>query len=102
ASMHSTEPAPAAEPVWAAGKGRGVGKRAEKPASRTNEATEAEIAHEAVPERIEAAESEPETEAPVEPEPGETHEGEAVNEVVEELGEKPELVIKSEREPAAE
>jgi segregation and condensation protein A len=76
------EPTLAAEPVQATGKGRDASIRAEKPVSVVEEAEKTEIAQEAVPERIEAAEAKLEAEPVVEPEIAETPETEAVQEAV--------------------
>jgi segregation and condensation protein A len=95
-------PTPAAELVRATEKGRDASKKAEKPVSVAEEAAETEIAQEAVPERIEAAEAKLEAEPVVEPETAETPEAEAVNEVAEEPVDEPEAVIEAEPEVAAE
>jgi segregation and condensation protein A len=102
APMIPDGPFPAAELVRATEKGRDARKRAEKPVSVVEEAAETEIAQEAVPERIEAAEAKLEAEPEVEPETAETPEAEAVNEVAEEPVEEPEPVIHAEPEAAAE
>jgi segregation and condensation protein A len=80
APTHFAEPAPAAEPVQAAGKGRGASKRAEKPAPGAQENVEAE----AVPVQMEAVVS-----------------AQAVEPVVEPVKE-PEPVFKAQPEPATE
>jgi segregation and condensation protein A len=90
ASTHSAEPAPAAEPVQAAGKGRGASKRAEKPVSRTQENAEAEAA----PEPMEAGESEFAAEHVAEAETVDTPE--AVAEAFSEPVKEPEPVIETE------
>jgi segregation and condensation protein A len=102
APMIPDGPLPAAELVRATEKGRNASKKAEKPVSVVEEAAKTEIAQEAVPERIEAAEAKLEAEPEVEPETAETPEAEAVNEVAEEPVEEPEPVIHAEPEAAAE
>src|ERR1035437_7611812 len=102
APMIPDGPLPAAELVRATEKGRNASKKAEKPVSVVEEAAKTEIAQEAVPERIEAAEAKREAEPEVEPETAETPEAEAVNEVAEEPVEEPEPVIHAEPEAAAE
>jgi segregation and condensation protein A len=102
APMIPDGPTPAAELVRATGKGRDASKKAEKPVSVVEEAAETEIAQEAVPERIEAAEAKLEAEPVVEPETAETPEAEAVNEVAEEPVDEPEPVIEDVPEAAAE
>jgi segregation and condensation protein A len=102
APMIPDGPFPAAELVRATEKGRDARKKAEKPVSVVEEAAETEIAEEAVPERIEAAEAKLEAEPVVEPETAETPEAEAVNEVAEEPVDEPEAVIHAEPEAAAE
>src|ERR1035437_8038551 len=82
APMIPAEPTPAAELVRATEKGRDASKKAEKPVSVVEEAAETEIAQEAVPERIEAAEAKLEAEPEVEPETAETPEAEAVQEAI--------------------
>ena len=97
-------PASAAKPEKAAGKDRGASNRVEKPVSRTNEASVAEIGHEAVPERVEAADSEPIAEPVVDPAPAADTEVmvEALPEPVKEL--EPVIAFEpvAEQEPAAE
>jgi segregation and condensation protein A len=90
------EPTPAAEPVQAAGKGRDASKRAEKAASRTNEAAETEIAQKTIPEPIEVAASASVSDLVVVPEPAEIPENDAVQETV------PEPIEAAESEPVSE
>src|ERR1035437_906162 len=102
APMITDGPTPADKLVRATEKRRDASKKAEKPVFVVEEAAETEIAQEAVPERIEAAEAKLEAGPVVEPETAETPEAEAVNEVAEEPVDEPEPVIHVEPEAAAE